>query len=71
MHYKTWHDCLGHPEIGIMRKFIGNYIGHNLKEAKISKHIDFMFTACATGKLILRSSPLKIHIEPLKFLERV
>jgi hypothetical protein len=27
--------------------------------------------ACATGKLILRPSPLKIYIEPLKFLERI
>jgi hypothetical protein len=27
--------------------------------------------ACATGKLILKPSPLKIHIEPLKFLERI
>jgi hypothetical protein len=26
---------------------------------------------CATGKLILRPSALKIHTEPLKFLERL
>jgi hypothetical protein len=30
-----------------------------------------MCTACGTGKLILRPSPLMIHTEPLKFLERI
>jgi hypothetical protein len=30
-----------------------------------------MCTACAIKKLILRPSPLKIHTEPLKFLERI
>jgi hypothetical protein len=28
-------------------------------------------TSCTTGKLILRSSPLKIHAEPLRFLEHI
>jgi hypothetical protein len=32
---------------------------------------DFMCTTCATGKLILRPSPLKIQVEPLNFLERI
>jgi hypothetical protein len=30
-----------------------------------------MCTSCANGKLILRPSHLKIHAEPLKFLERI
>jgi hypothetical protein len=30
-----------------------------------------MCTAYATGKLIVRLSPLKIQVEPLKFLERI
>jgi hypothetical protein len=30
-----------------------------------------MRTLCVMGKLILRPSPLKIHAEPLKFLERI
>jgi hypothetical protein len=32
---------------------------------------DFICMVCATRKLILRPSPLKIHIEPLKFLEMI
>jgi hypothetical protein len=55
----------------MMRKIIGNYIGHNLREAKFLKHSDFMCSACATRKLILRPSPLKIQMKPLKFLERI
>jgi hypothetical protein len=55
----------------MMRKIIGNCIGHNLKEVKFSKNSDFIYMTCAIGKLILRPSPLKIHTEPLKFLERI
>jgi hypothetical protein len=55
----------------MIRKIIGNCIGHNLKEAKFPKTSDFICTTCATGKLILRPSYLKIYIEPLKFLERI
>jgi hypothetical protein len=54
-----------------MSKIIDNCIGHNLREAKFPKQTYFMCTACVTGKLILRLSPLKIHTEPLKFLERI
>jgi hypothetical protein len=32
---------------------------------------NFICTVCATRKLILRPSSLKIHTEPLKFLERI
>jgi hypothetical protein len=53
----------------MMRKIINNCIGHNLN--KFSKTSDFICTACATEKLILRPSPLKIHIEPLKFFKRI
>jgi hypothetical protein len=55
----------------MMRKIIENYAGHDLKDAKISKSNDFVCTSCAMGKLILRPSPLKIHAEPLRFLERI
>jgi hypothetical protein len=54
-----------------MRKITGNCIGHDLKSAKFPKPSDFICTSCATGKLTLRPSPLKIHVEPLKFLERI
>jgi hypothetical protein len=30
-----------------------------------------MCTTCATEELIMRPSPLKIEVEPLKFLERI
>jgi hypothetical protein len=55
----------------MMRKIINNSSGHNLNSAKLPKSLDFMCTACATGKLILRPSPIKIKVEPLKFLEQI
>jgi hypothetical protein len=63
---QIWHDRLGHPGVRMMRKIIDNCTGHNLNE--FPKTSDFICTAYATGKLILKPSPLKIHIEPLKFL---
>jgi hypothetical protein len=67
--FQICHDRLGHPGVGMMRKIIGNCIGHNLN--KFFKTSDFTCTACTTEKLILRSSPLKIHTELLKFLKRM
>jgi hypothetical protein len=56
----------------MMRKIIENCTGHDLKDAKISKSIDFVCTSpCGMGKLILWPLPLKIHAEPLRFLERI
>ena len=52
-----------------MEKIIGNSIGHDMKNAKFPQNKDFCCIACATGKLILRPSYLKIRAEPLKFLE--
>jgi hypothetical protein len=69
--FSTWHSRLDHPGIGMMRKIIGNYTGHDLKDANFLKSNDFMCTSCAMGKQILRPSPLKIHAEPLRFLERI
>jgi hypothetical protein len=69
--FQTWHDRLGHPGIGMMRKITCNSNGHDLNEAKFPQSLDFMCTACATGKLILRPSRLKIQAEPLQFLERI
>jgi hypothetical protein len=67
--FQIWHDRLGHPGVGMMRKIIGNYIGHNL--TKFPNTSDFICRTCATGKLIMRPSPLKIHTEPMKLLERI
>jgi hypothetical protein len=69
--FQIWHDRLGHLGIGMMRKIIGNSIGHNLPTTNFPKSKDFICTACATGKLILRPSYLKIKAKPLKFLERI
>jgi hypothetical protein len=55
----------------MMLKNTGNCIDHDLKSAKFLKPSNFICTSCATGKLILRPSPLKIHAEPLKSLERI
>jgi hypothetical protein len=54
-----------------MQKIIRNCTGHDLKYAKYPKSNDFVCTSCAMGKLILRPSLLKIHVEPLRFLERI
>jgi hypothetical protein len=67
----TWHERLRHPRVEMMRKIIGNSTGHNLNTTKFHKSIDFMCTACATEKLIMRPSPLKIKVGSLKFLERI
>jgi hypothetical protein len=67
--FQIWHDRVGHPGMGIMRKIIDNCTCHNL--TKFSKISDFICTTCRTGKLIWRPSPLKIHTEPLKFLEMI
>jgi hypothetical protein len=67
----TWHERLGHLGVGMMRKIIGNSTGHNLNTDKFPKSSNFICTTSATGKLIMRPSPLKIKLEPLKFLERI
>jgi hypothetical protein len=69
--FKTWHERLGYFGVGMMRKIISNFNGHELNTTKFLKSSDFMCTSCATGKLIVRPSPVKIQNEPLKFLERI
>jgi hypothetical protein len=54
-----------------MQKIISNSFGHHMNTSKFPKPSDFVCTACATGKLILRPSYLKIKAEPLTFLERI
>jgi hypothetical protein len=65
----TWHEHLRDPGVGMMRKIIGNSTGHNLNLVKFPKSSDFICTTCATKKLIMRPSPLKIKVEPLEFLK--
>jgi hypothetical protein len=48
--FKTWHEHLGHPGIGMMRKIISNSNGHELNTAKFPKSSDFM---CESSSLVL------------------
>ena len=52
-------------------KIISNSISHHINNSQFSKSSDFICTACAKGKLILRPSYFKIKAEPLTFLERI
>ena len=52
-------------------KIISNSVGYHINNSKFPKSSDFMCTACATRKLILRTSYLEIKVEPLQFLERI
>ena len=47
--FRNWHDRLGHPGIGMMRKIIGNSIGHDMEKTKFPQDKDFCCTACALG----------------------
>jgi hypothetical protein len=75
--FQIWHDLLGHPDIGMMRKITDNSIGHNLAMTNFPKSEDFICTkskefictACATRKIILRPSHLKIKTELLRLLK--
>jgi hypothetical protein len=55
----------------MMQKIIENCTDHDLKDAKFSKSNNFVCTSCAMVKLILQPSPMKIHVEPLRFFERI
>jgi hypothetical protein len=69
--FKTWHERLAHPGIEMTRKIMSNSSGHGMSNKKFPESSDFMCTSCATGKLMLRPSHLKIQAKPLKFLERI
>jgi hypothetical protein len=55
----------------MMKKIIGNFIDHDMENVKFPYNKDFCCTTCATGKLILKPSYLKIRAKPLKFLESI
>ena len=50
--FQNWHDQLGHPGLGMMKKIISNSIDHDMEKAKFPQNKDFCCTACATGKLM-------------------
>ena len=66
-----WHDRLGHPGVGMMRKIIENSIGHPMKKMRIPQPNELSCSACSQGKLIIRPSLNKIATETPKFLERI
>jgi len=55
----------------MMRKIKSNFVGHSLTNAKFHQSSDYTCTACATRKLILSPSSLKIKVGPLNFLEHI
>lgn len=69
--YRIWHDRLGHPGLGMMRRIISTSNGHNLRTNDFPNQEDFVCTDCATGKLIVRPSNLKVNAESPVFLQRI
>jgi hypothetical protein len=76
--FKTWHERLGHPDIGMMRKIMSNSSGYcmsdrkfleSLGDRKFSESLDFVCTSCINSKLIFRLTHPKIKHKPLKFLK--
>jgi hypothetical protein len=55
----------------MMHRIIKNSHGHPLKNQKILLQSDYPCSACSQGKLIIKSSPLKIAIESPSCLERI
>ena len=67
--FQIWLDRLGHPGLSMMRRIIKNSAGHDVNGFPNSE--DFIYTACAKGKLITRPSLLKIRDESPVFLQRI
>jgi hypothetical protein len=40
--FQNWHDRLRHPGIGMMKKSIGNSIGHDMENTKFPQNKDFL-----------------------------
>src|SRR3954462_11153958 len=55
----------------MMRNIINNSDSHNVNVKNFPNPDDFVCSACATGKLIIRPSPLKVKDEIHAFLERI
>jgi hypothetical protein len=53
--FKTWHDRLGHPGIGMMRKIIGNSIGHHMNTSKFLKPSDFFVPCICHREIYLKT----------------
>ena len=55
--FYLWHDRLGHHGLRTMRDIINNSDGHNVNVRNFPNHDNFVCSACATGKLIIRPPP--------------
>ena len=49
--FHTWHDRLGHPGIGMMRKITGNSIGHDFFCCKISQIFGLCMHSMCNGEI--------------------
>ena len=43
--FRIWHERLGHPGLGMMRKIINSSIGHGIKTSQFPKPEDFLCTS--------------------------
>jgi hypothetical protein len=67
--FRIWHDRLGHPGLSMMKRIINNSAGHDV--SSFPNHEDFIGSACAKGRLIIRPSLLKIRDESPVFPQRI
>ncbi|KAM2637804.1 hypothetical protein EV1_022251 [Malus domestica] len=61
--YILWHNRLGHPGSTMMHRTITNSNGHPLLSRHIAISNDNPCKACSQGKLVIRSSQLKVNAE--------
>ena len=61
--FVLWHDRIGHLGSIMMRRIIENSNGHPLRNLKILTCDKFSCVVCCQGKLITKSSPMKVNIE--------
>ncbi|TQD68909.1 hypothetical protein C1H46_045558 [Malus baccata] len=66
-----WHDRLGHLGSTMMRRIITNSDRHPLLSRHIAITNDNPCKACSQGKLVIRSSQLKVDAESPSFLQRI
>ena len=69
--YMLWHDRLGHPGSTMILRIITNSNGHPLLSRHIAISNDNPCKACSQGKLVIRSSQLKVDVESPSFLQRI
>jgi hypothetical protein len=61
--FQAWHDWLGHPGVGIMRKIIGNSVGLDLHKAKFPQSLDLYALYVLKGNWMLKQNKLLERIQ--------